>query len=116
MAQFSKTPYEEWQVGVESGANAAITTSKAAVVGQTHYVTCIVASYSQAVTGKRVTVRDLGSGQIRRRMFVPNTGVIPMDFPIKCGDSEGVEILLEAGGASVIGIVSIGGFTRPNGV
>ncbi len=98
----------DWSI-TASGNNAAATTTKAAEPGRSHYVTYVGGSYSAAVTGGEMLLRD-GSTTIGD-YFVHDQRGIPLTFPLKITEGNSVSLTLAAGGLGVRGVCTLQGFT-----
>lgn len=104
----------EWTV-VATATNAVSTATKAAVVGQRHYVTWLTVSASAAPAATvTATVKD-GTTPITT-FEIPASAIAPIFIPIarslRGSVNSLVEISVPALGTGVKGTVTIGGFTR----
>ncbi len=92
-----------------SADNAAITLTKAGVTGQSHYITGIMAGYSQSKTGL-LQLKD-GANVIFEH-YIVNADVITLNNPIKLTAGNDLTATLEASGtAGMIGKLNVIGFT-----
>ncbi len=98
----------EWSVTANANnANAVVT--KAAEPGKSHYVTYIGGSYSGAVTGGELLLRD-GATTVGD-YFVHDQRGIPLTFPLKMTEGNEVSLALAAGGLGVRGACTLQGYT-----
>lgn len=92
--------------------NGTATASHAAESGRAHYVTSIVAGFSGAGNTANLELKD-GTTTI---MQVDVHDDIELEFshPIRITPGNKVDAVLAAGGSSIVGNVSIAGFTESN--
>ncbi len=101
-----------WCVTVAPVDNAAATVSKAGVAGKTHFVTGISASFSAAVAGKLLTLKD--DTTVIGNYHVHNQRDVPVPKPIKITQGKAAELSLAASGSGgTLGTVTLTGFTIP---
>lgn len=98
----------EWSV-TASGDNAQAVVTKAAEPGRSHYITYIGGSYSGAVTGGELLLRD-GVATIGD-YFVHDQRGIALTFPLKVAEGNAASLTLAAGGLGVRGACTLQGFT-----
>lgn len=99
-----------WSV-TANATNATATASKAASANSTsaHYVSSISGSFSAAAAGILMVLKqettEIG------RWYVTNQLHINLSVPIKAPENTAVSVELSAGGAAVVGAVTIAGYT-----
>lgn len=104
----------EWTV-VTTATNSVATATKAAVVGQRHFVTYVTVSASAApAAAVTATIKD--GTTVITQFEMPASAIAPIFVPIarslRISVGALVEISVPALGAGVKGTVTIGGFTR----
>lgn len=99
----------EW-TETASATNATATATHAAESGRVHFVTTIVAGFTGSGNAADLALKD-GSTTIMT-VTVHDDMEIELPFPIKITAGNKAEATLGAGGTSVDGNVTIGGFTR----
>jgi len=97
----------EWTM-TTIATNAAATVTRAAEVGKRHYATGISGSFGAAQIAL-MTLSDGGS--VVGNFHVHNQRDIEFDSPIQMGVNAAAALSLGAGGASVVGAVTLRGFT-----
>lgn len=98
----------DWSI-TATGDNVAATTTKAAEPGKSHYVTYVGGSYSGAVNGGEMLLRD-GTATIGD-YFVHDQRGISLNFPLRITEGNSVSLTLAAGGLGVRGACTLQGFT-----
>jgi hypothetical protein len=95
---------------VASADNLAATASRAAVAGQSHYITGIAGSFSAAVAGKLLELKD--GATVVWRGYVHNQLGLTFAKPIRISAGAAASLTLAASGtAGVLGAVSLTGYT-----
>lgn len=100
----------EW-TETASATNGTATATHAASSGDTHFVTTIVAGFTGSGNAADLTLSD-GDTTILT-ITVHDDITLELPYPIKLTTGNRAEATLGAGGSSVDGNVTIGGFTRP---
>lgn len=100
----------EW-TETASATNSTATATHAASSGDTHFVTTIVAGFTGSGNAADLTLSD-GNTTIMT-VTVHDDIAIELPYPIKITTGNKAEATLGAGGTSVDGNVTIGGFSRP---
>lgn len=110
MSVAADTP-TEWAV-TAFGDNTAITASKAAEPGKSHYITSIQGSFTASQTaGKDLTLEE--GATVLFRIYTHSSVVIPFPTPFKLSEGQSADAVLAASGtAGQIGRVTLTGFTR----
>ncbi len=100
---------DNWTESAVSAANAAVTATHAAVANQQHRISSIAGGFNAAAAAALVT--QINAATVQR--YTANNGSVAYPYPIPIvapvNESVGVNIL--AGGAAVLGRVSIQGDT-----
>lgn len=103
-------PRNTWSITVTAD-NAAATVTRAAVTGQSHYVTGISGGFSAANAGKLMTLKD--GAAVIGNFHVHNQRDVPITEPIKLTQGSLAELSLAASGTlGQIGAVTLTGFTQ----
>lgn len=98
----------DWIESANATDATAQATRAAPPAGQSHYVTRVVASFSDPAASGLLTL-DRGGGNL----LVHVHGAVELDFssPIAGGAGQAVTLSLAAGGAGVVGRVNLVGYT-----
>lgn len=94
-----------------SATNGTATATHAASSGDTHFVTTIVAGFTGSGNAADLTLSD-GDSAIMT-VTVHDDIVLEFPYPIKLTTGNKAEATLGAGGSSVDGNITLGGFSRP---
>lgn len=102
----------EWTETVAGIDNATATAMHPAPASnQCHYVTSISASFSAAVAGKLLTLKD--GNTVIGNYYVHNQRDIPLPKPLRMTNGNAVSLVLAASGVGgQLGAVTLKGFTR----
>jgi hypothetical protein len=100
----------EWSEVPAAADNLAVTATRAAVAGKSHYVTGFSASFSAAVAGKLLELKD--GATVIWRGYVHNERDIEFQHPRKITAGAAASLTLAASGtAAVLGAVTLHGYT-----
>ncbi len=104
------TPVQEaeWSV-TATGGNAVATATRPGETGRSHYVTYIGGSYSGAVTGGEMLLKD--GAKIVGDYFVHDQRGIALTYPLRISEDADVSLALAAGGLGVRGACTLQGYT-----
>lgn len=101
--------FSEWSI-TTTADNAAATVTRPAEPGRTHYITSISGSFSAAVAGKLMTLKD--GTTVIGNYFVHNQRDVSLMEPIRLSPNSLAELSLAASGtATQLGAVTMTGFT-----
>lgn len=90
--------------------NAAATVTRAAESGKAHYITSIHGSFSAAIAGKLMTLKD--GTTVKGNFHVHNQRDVVFDNPFRITTGAAAELSMAASGAGgTIGAVTMKGFT-----
>jgi hypothetical protein len=104
------TPLQEseWSV-TATGDNAAATVARPGESGRSHYVTYIGGSYSGAVTGGEMLLKD--GAEVVGDYFVHDQRSIALTYPLRISEGAGASLTLAAGSLGVRGACTLQGYT-----
>ena len=111
-----------WTVTGDSAANTALTTTKAAVAGKSHYITAIEVVISAANAGADIKVLlredNAGGGAATLWKEIIGNGAgrgtrcgIVFNTPIKLTAAKTADLVVDAGGAAVVTSCNMAGYT-----
>lgn len=101
--------YHSW-IETDNATNATATATRAATSGaRSHYVTSIAASFSGSVAGVQLVLNE-GATEIGR-WYVHDVFALVFPSPIKIDPGNATSLVLSAGGAGVVGSVTLNGYT-----
>lgn len=101
---------DAWSI-TATADNAAATATKAAEAAKSHYITGITGTFSAAVSGKLMTLKD--GATVIGNFHVHNQFAHTFPAPIKIAVNTAAELSLAASGtASQIGAVTLTGYTE----
>jgi len=93
--------------GGESGANAPVTvTIPTPQPGGRYYLYSVIASYSAAPTGGQITSTGLVGDELNHAITAAGWGGITFP-PLSSEENTGISVTLAAGGAAVVGRLSV---------
>lgn len=104
------TPLQEaeWSV-TAAGDNATATAVRPAESGKSHYITYVGGSYSGAVTGGEMLLKD--GAALVGDYFVHDGRGIPLTYPLKMAEGNAASLSLAPGGLGVKGTCTLQGYT-----
>lgn len=98
----------QWSV-TATADNAPATATRPGEAGRSHYVTYVDGSYSAAVTGSQMLLKDGAS--VVGDYFVHSARAIPLTYPLKIAEGNDASLILAAGGLGVKGATTLQGYT-----
>lgn len=97
-----------WSV-TATGDNAAAAATRPGEPGRSHYATYIGGSYSGAVTGGEMLLKD--GAAVVGDYFVHDQRSIALTYPLRISEGADVSLALAAGGLGVRGACTLQGYT-----
>lgn len=99
----------EW-AEIASATNATATATRVAVVGQSHHITGVVASFDIAPSvGARLDLREGGVNKLS--LFVADPAELELTRPFKMTANTTATLVLSAGGIGATGLITMQGFS-----
>jgi hypothetical protein len=98
----------EWSA-TATGDNAVAAVTRPGEPGKSHYITYIGGSYSGAVTGGEMLLKD--GAALVGDYFVHNDRGIALTYPLRISEGVDVSLALAAGGLGVRGACTLQGYT-----